>query len=125
MVTLYESRLSHSNKRRLIFSIAQLMGMTIRNGFVSVHKSSQRYFMIVAGLCCNGQLKIKKSQVKPKLIPSTILTNILKLIFDEEIPVLCEKNIDKVDLHMDKASNHMSKLTAAYLAMKESEAGIK
>ncbi|GFU83097.1 hypothetical protein TNCV_65671 [Trichonephila clavipes] len=32
---------------------------------------------------------------------------------------------DKVELHMDIASSHTSKSNAAYLAKKESEAGIK
>ncbi|GFS52829.1 hypothetical protein TNCV_3122281 [Trichonephila clavipes] len=35
------------------------------------------------------------------------------------------KDIDKVKLHMDKAPSNMSKSTAAYLAKKESETGIK
>ncbi|GFW80550.1 uncharacterized protein TNCV_2416521 [Trichonephila clavipes] len=34
-------------------------------------------------------------------------------------------DFDKVKLHMDKASSHTSKSTAAYLAKKESETGIK
>ncbi|GFU67689.1 hypothetical protein TNCV_4327431 [Trichonephila clavipes] len=50
--------------------------------------------------------------------------NILELIFEEEIPALNGNIIDKVELHMDRASNHMSKSTTAYLAKKESETGI-
>ncbi|PRD20506.1 UNVERIFIED_CONTAM: hypothetical protein NCL1_54413 [Trichonephila clavipes] len=50
--------------------------------------------------------------------------NILESIF-EEIPTLYGKDIDKVELHMDKASSHTSKSTAAYLAKKESETEIK
>ncbi|GFX34187.1 uncharacterized protein TNCV_2893941 [Trichonephila clavipes] len=53
-----------------------------------------------------------------------ILQNILESIF-EEIPTLYGKDIDKVELHMDKASSHTSKSTAAYLAKKESETEIK
>ncbi|GFV11315.1 hypothetical protein TNCV_3724041 [Trichonephila clavipes] len=43
-------------------------------------------------------------------------------IFEEEILALCGKDIDKVEIPMDKASSHKSKSTAAYLAKKESEA---
>ncbi|GFT25171.1 hypothetical protein TNCV_180561 [Trichonephila clavipes] len=44
--------------------------------------------------------------------------NMLKPIFDEEIPALYGKDIDKVELPMDQVSCHMS---ADYLAKKESE----
>ncbi|GFT87102.1 transposable element Tcb1 transposase [Trichonephila clavipes] len=44
--------------------------------------------------------------------------NILEPIFEAEIPTLYGKNIDKVELHNDKASSPTSKLTAAYLAKK-------
>ncbi|GFW95429.1 uncharacterized protein TNCV_1721311 [Trichonephila clavipes] len=50
--------------------------------------------------------------------------NILKPSFEEEIHTLNGKDIDKVELHMDKTSSHTSKSTAAYLAKKESETGI-
>ncbi|GFV13425.1 hypothetical protein TNCV_4277061 [Trichonephila clavipes] len=53
------------------------------------------------------------------------LLNILEPIFDEEIPVLYGKDIDKVHFHKEKASNHMSKTIVAYLAKKELETGIK
>ncbi|GFV92559.1 hypothetical protein TNCV_1744641 [Trichonephila clavipes] len=42
-------------------------------------------------------------------------------IFEEKIPTLYGKDIDKVQRHMDKASSHPSTSTAAYLAKKESE----
>ncbi|GFW01247.1 transposable element Tcb2 transposase [Trichonephila clavipes] len=49
--------------------------------------------------------------------------NILEPIFEEEIPTLFgyEAYIDKVELHMNKASSHTSKSTAACLGKKESE----
>ncbi|GFU83229.1 uncharacterized protein TNCV_3738401 [Trichonephila clavipes] len=45
--------------------------------------------------------------------------------FEEEIPILYGKDIDYVKPHMDKASSHVSKSTAAYLAKNESGTGIK
>ncbi|GFS65560.1 uncharacterized protein TNCV_2469421 [Trichonephila clavipes] len=51
--------------------------------------------------------------------------NILEPIFEEETPALYSKGIIKVELHMDKATSHMSHSTAAYLAKKESKTGIK
>ncbi|GFV57850.1 hypothetical protein TNCV_3072291 [Trichonephila clavipes] len=65
------------------FSIAQLMGMTVRNGFDSVQT------------------------------------------IEEKIPTLYGKDIDKVELYMDKAISPISKPTAPYLAKKESETGKK
>ncbi|GFW80942.1 uncharacterized protein LOC103524116 [Trichonephila clavipes] len=53
------------------------------------------------------------------------LQNILKSIFDEEIPALYGKDIDKVELLTNKASSHTSKSTAVYLAKKEPGTGIK
>ncbi|GFU44161.1 phosphatase and actin regulator 2 [Trichonephila clavipes] len=44
--------------------------------------------------------------------------NILVPIFEEEIPTLFGKDIDKIELHMDKASSHKFKSTAAYFAKK-------
>ncbi|GFY23754.1 hypothetical protein TNCV_1630361 [Trichonephila clavipes] len=41
--------------------------------------------------------------------------NILEPIFEEEIPTSYGKDLGEVELHMDKASSHTSKSTAAYL----------
>ncbi|GFW68149.1 hypothetical protein TNCV_1880311 [Trichonephila clavipes] len=41
--------------------------------------------------------------------------------FEEEIPTLYRKDIDEVELPMDKTSSHTFESTAAYLAKKESE----
>ncbi|GFT97687.1 hypothetical protein TNCV_275321 [Trichonephila clavipes] len=51
--------------------------------------------------------------------------SILEPIFEEEILPLYGKDIDKVELRMNKVSSHTSKLTAAYLPKKEPEIGIK
>lgn len=45
-------------------------------------------FMIVAGFCYNGKLKMKKSQEKPNLIHSTIKIIFLEPIFEEDISAL-------------------------------------
>ncbi len=72
--------------------------------------------MIVAGFCYNGKLKIQNVLIMSKFIHSTI-SRILETIFKEDIPTLYRNDIFKVDIHMDKASSHMSKSTAAYLAI--------
>ena len=45
-------------------------------------------------------------------------------MFEDEIPALYGKDIDKVELHTHRASSHTSKSTTACLAKKESETGI-
>ncbi|PRD18428.1 UNVERIFIED_CONTAM: hypothetical protein NCL1_60596 [Trichonephila clavipes] len=42
-----------------------------------------------------------------------------------KILALYGKDIDKVELHMDKSSSHLCKLAATYLTNEESETGIK
>ncbi|GFT21082.1 hypothetical protein TNCV_2581831 [Trichonephila clavipes] len=66
--------------------------------------------MIVAGFCYYGKFKIKEVQVKPKLKASSLnhRQNILEPVFEEKkIPVLYGKDIDEVELHMDKASSQL------------------
>ncbi|GFY03085.1 transposase [Trichonephila clavipes] len=74
--------------------------------------------MIVA----DGKLKISKkvfSKAKTNLL--YYQQNILEPIFEEEIPVLYRNDIDKVELHMDKASFHKLMSTVIYLTKKETE----
>ncbi|GFT25131.1 SCAN domain-containing protein 3 [Trichonephila clavipes] len=85
---------------------------------------------IVLEQCVKMVNYIKSRPLKSRLFSKLCQVRILvtpyrKPIFDEEIPVLYGKDIDKVDLNMEKASNHMYKSTATYLAKKESETGIK
>ncbi|GFX06191.1 transposable element Tcb1 transposase [Trichonephila clavipes] len=54
-------------------------------------------------------------------LPQQLLDNVVQ----KEIPTLYGKDIDKVELHMDKTSSHPSKSTAAHLAKKESKPEIK
>ena len=92
---------------------------------LSVLRKFPKGFMIAAGFCYNSKLKIKKVSSKAKINSLYYQQNILELLFEEEIPALYGKDIDKVKLHMDKASCHTSTSTTAYLAKKESETGIK
>ncbi|GFW15822.1 hypothetical protein TNCV_3583201 [Trichonephila clavipes] len=57
--------------------------------------------------------------IASKLGMSSGTQSILEPIFEEEIPTLYGKGIDKAVFHMDKAFSHTSKLTAAYLAKKK------
>ncbi|GFV59434.1 hypothetical protein TNCV_3172741 [Trichonephila clavipes] len=79
--------------------------------------------MIVAGFSDNGKLEIQKISSKAKINSLYYQQHILEPISEEEIPTLCRKDIDKVELQMNKASSHTS--NAAYLGKKESETGIK
>ncbi len=56
---------SDCNKKEQLF-IAHPRNSTVQNVFVSVQKNAQIGFMIVAGFCDNGKLKIKKFQLKSK-----------------------------------------------------------
>ncbi|GFX08855.1 transposase [Trichonephila clavipes] len=82
-------------------------------------------FMIFAEFPNNDKLKIKKVSSKAEINSLYYQHNILEPIFEEQILPLYGKDIDKVELHMDKVSSHTSKSTAAYLPKKESEIGIK
>ncbi|GFX17514.1 hypothetical protein TNCV_3411141 [Trichonephila clavipes] len=64
----------------------------------------------------------KENPPTQRFVTGMFYCNVLT-VFGEEIPVLNGK--DKVELGMDKASSYMSKLTAAYLANKESETETK
>ncbi|GFX29061.1 uncharacterized protein TNCV_3031031 [Trichonephila clavipes] len=75
--------------------------------------------MIAAGFFNNGRLKTKKVSSKAKINLLYYKKNILEPFFEEEIPALYGNDIDKFELHMDKASSHTSKSTAACLAKKK------
>ncbi|GFW68636.1 hypothetical protein TNCV_529901 [Trichonephila clavipes] len=63
-------------------------------------------------------LKIDRWPEDYENTPSEEKYSYQQIIRQKEIPALYEKDIDKVELHMDKASSHTSKPTAAYLAKK-------
>ncbi|GFX28546.1 transposase [Trichonephila clavipes] len=81
--------------------------------------------MIVAGFCHNGKLKIKEVSSKTKINSLYNQQNILEPIFEEEIPDVYGKDIDKVEIHKDKVSSNTFNSNATYLAKRESEIGIK
>ncbi|GFX68998.1 hypothetical protein TNCV_683571 [Trichonephila clavipes] len=80
--------------------------------------------MTVPGFCYNGKLTIKVLS-KAKINSFLYQQNILEPIFEEKFLSCMKKDVNKVELHMDKASNHACESTAAYLAKKESETEIK
>ncbi|GFY35683.1 hypothetical protein TNCV_2619751 [Trichonephila clavipes] len=79
-----------------------MTGMIFRNSFVSVQKSSQRE--IISGYYYNGQSKFKKVSSEAKINALYCEHNILEPIFEKEIPALYVKDIDEVELHVDKAA---------------------
>ncbi|GFV45801.1 uncharacterized protein TNCV_2321611 [Trichonephila clavipes] len=73
----------------------------------------------------NSSWQRAKGSMSLAVALSTIQQSILEPIFEEGIPALYGKDIDKFELHMDKASIHLFKSSAAYLAKKETKTGIK
>ena len=51
--------------------------------------------------------------------------NVSEPLLEEGIPALCGKDIDTLELHMNKASSHTSKSTSSYLAKENSLTRIK
>ncbi|GFT66393.1 transposase [Trichonephila clavipes] len=113
MVTLDEAwvYLSDCNKRSIFYCSTDENDDTkwLRQCTVKFSKG----FMIVAGFSKNGKLKVKKVSSKAKINSLYFHQNILEPIF-EEISTLYGKDIDKVELHMDKDSSGTSRSTAAY-----------
>ncbi|GFU27424.1 hypothetical protein TNCV_3323341 [Trichonephila clavipes] len=75
--------------------------------------------MIVTRFCY--KLTIEKVSSKAKINSLYYQQNTLERICEEKIPSLYGKDIDGVELRMDKTHRHTYKATAAYLAKKESE----
>jgi len=81
-------------------------------------------FMVVAGFCSKGKLKIRKVESNVKINSDYYQRAILQPIFDEEIPNLYGDDTNKVWIHQDQASSHTSKSTVNFLRMKCNQTGI-
>lgn len=114
--------LSYCNRKINSFT-AQLIGMIVQNG-CRVYRKTPKWVRDTSKILLYG--KSKKDRKKLKLFHSIYQQNILKLVFEEEILALKEKDIDKVELHIIKASSYKYKSSAIsiYLAKKVSETAI-
>lgn len=81
-------------------------------------------FMVVAGFCAQGKLRIRRVDNKIKINSEFYQREILQPIFDEEIPFLYQNDKNKVWIHQDQAPSHTSRSTLNYLFMKQEETGI-
>ena len=91
----------------------------------TVHRKFPKEIHDSCRILLQRQIKNHKVSSKVKVNSLYYKNNILKPLFEEEIPALYGKDIDKVELCRDKASSHTSKSTTAYLVKKESKTGIK
>ena len=80
--------------------------------------------MVVAGMTGRGPLKARIVPVSVKINSLFYVENVLTPIINEELPNLYPGELNKVFLHHDKASSHVSKMTTAYLSSMEEETGI-
>lgn len=87
-------------------------------------ESFPRGFMVVAGYCYKGQLKMHRVEKNAKVNAVYYQTNILEPIYREEIPALYGAEASKVWIHQDKAASHTARSTVAYMKEMEKETGI-
>lgn len=81
--------------------------------------------MVVTGYCSRGQLKISRVGTRVKINATYFQEEVMKPIFEEEIPRVYGRDSLKVFIHMDKASSHTAKSSMAYYRRMEAETRIK
>jgi hypothetical protein len=126
VVTLDEAwiYLSDCGKKRGIFYKKRTEKST-ENWFKESREGFPKGFMVVAGFSYNGKLTIRKIEKNAKINSKYFQDKILTPIFEKDIPSLYPMDLDKVELHQDKASSHTSKSTALFLEKMRNETGIK
>jgi hypothetical protein len=116
--------LNDCNKKRSIYY--RKRGETdFSNWYKESKESFSKGFMVIAGISYNGKIKIRKIDKNVKINSAYYQTNVLTPIYKEDIPSLYANNLEKVELHQDKASSHTSKSTAIFLEKMQIETGIK
>ncbi|GFV84125.1 uncharacterized protein TNCV_3037871 [Trichonephila clavipes] len=111
------------SKRGSVFCCS-IDGNNCKNWLRQCTEKFLKRFLIVAGFCYNGKLKKKTVSSKAKINLLYHQQNILEPIFEEEIPTVYGKDVNKVELLMDKVSSHTSNSTTIYLEKKEPETEI-
>ena len=70
--------------------------------------------MIVTGFCYEGKLLVRRIPKNTKINSTYYQDNVLRPLFEEEIPKLYGNRSNCVYLHQDKASSHTSHSTAIF-----------
>ena len=82
-------------------------------------------FMVVAGMCGRGPLKLIRVPPNVKINSEEYIRSVLKPFLEQEIPTIYPGEVTKVTLHHDKATSHTSKVTTDYLERQRSNGGCK
>jgi len=106
--------LSNCNKKRAICYRPICRNDPVK-WYLDCKESYPRGFMIVTGFCYEGKLSIRRIPKKTKINSIYYQDNVLKPLFEEEIPKLYGNRSNCVYLNHDKASSHTSRSTAIFL----------
>lgn len=107
--------LSDCNKKRAFFYHPR-GNKPFTKWYREAKEKFSRGFMIVAGICNNGRLVLRKVDQKTKINSNIYQTLVLDPIFRQDIPSLYGNETDKVWFHCDKAPSHTSRSTAIFLS---------
>lgn len=115
--------LDDTNKPRAIYY--KPVGQKRRSNFIRENKEKfSKGFMVVAGYCARGQLKIHRVAKNVKINAAYYQKNVMDPIFHEEIPRLYSEDTPNVWIHMDKASSHTARSSQDYYHRKAVETGV-
>lgn len=82
-------------------------------------------FMVVAGYSYRGRLQIRRVAKNTKINARYYQENVLKPLFETEIPALYGPDQRKVHIHQDKASSHTARTTQDYCRRMQEQTGIQ
>ena len=96
-----------------------------RSNFIQENKEKfSKGFMVVAGYCARGKLKIHRVGKNVKVNAVYFQEKVMDPIFDQDIPRLYGDDSSKVWIHMDKASSHTARSSLRYYSRKSNETGL-
>lgn len=126
VVTLDEAYvyLSDCNKPRAIY-YRKKGQKSFQSWYKECRETFSKGFMIIAGYCSRGKLTLRRVSAKVKINSAYFQQEVLTPLYRQDIPEIYGNDIDKVWVHMDKASSHTSASTAAYLATLQEETQIR
>ena len=125
VVTLDEAwiYLDGCNKKRAI-CYRKISGSDDQRWCRAAVASFLKGFMIIAGFSYNGNLRIRRVDLKTKINSLYYQQNVIRPIMLDVIPKLYGSDRHKVWVHQDKASSHTSRSTTQYSAQLSEETGI-
>ena len=125
-VTLDEALvyLHNANGKRQICYIKN--GETIPESWVfEKTESFDESFMVVGVITGKGTLPLFRVPSSVKINARYYIEHVLKPLFNDHLPRLYPKEMDKVFFHHDKASSHTANLTLGYLEEMKAKYGIR